>query len=123
MCKGCGIGEDINFESLQKVIKKEGKIQFIKEHDIMCSPEARAMILQTRGSRLLQGFRGRPPADIEALIRLIVAVGELALDQSELLEALDVNPVLVLPAGQGAVAVDALLYTRTLESTTGGTLS
>ena len=46
MCKGCGIGEAINFESLQKVIKKEGKIQFIKEHDIMCSPEARAMVLE-----------------------------------------------------------------------------
>jgi quinone-modifying oxidoreductase, subunit QmoB len=46
LCKGCGIGEAINFESLQKVIKKEGKIQFIKEHDIMCSPEARAMILE-----------------------------------------------------------------------------
>ena len=85
--------------------------------------EARGMILATRGSRLLQGFRGRPPADIEALVRLIVAVGELAVEQSERLEALDVNPVLVLPEGQGAVAVDALLYTRTLESTTGGTLS
>ena len=46
LCKGCGIGEAINFESLQKVIKKEGKIQFIKEHDIMCSPEARAMVLE-----------------------------------------------------------------------------
>ena len=46
LCKGCGIGDAINFESLQKVIKKEGKIQFIKEHDIMCSPEARAMVLE-----------------------------------------------------------------------------
>ena len=44
--KGCGIGETIDFESLAKVIKKEGKIQHIKEHDIMCSPEARAMILE-----------------------------------------------------------------------------
>src|SRR5574340_1805683 len=46
LCKGCGIGDAIDFESLQKVIKKEGKIQFIKEHDIMCSPDARAMILE-----------------------------------------------------------------------------
>jgi quinone-modifying oxidoreductase subunit QmoB len=46
LCKGCGIGETIDFESLTKVIKKEGKIQHIKEHDIMCSPEARAMILE-----------------------------------------------------------------------------
>jgi quinone-modifying oxidoreductase subunit QmoB len=46
LCKGCGIGDAVDFESLTKVIKKEGKIQFIKEHDIMCSPEARAMILE-----------------------------------------------------------------------------
>ncbi len=46
LCKGCGIGDAINFESLAKVIKKEGKIQFIKEHDILCSPEARAMVLE-----------------------------------------------------------------------------
>jgi quinone-modifying oxidoreductase subunit QmoB len=46
ICKGCGIGEAINFDSLAKVIKKEGKIQHIKEHDIMCSPEGRAMVLE-----------------------------------------------------------------------------
>ena len=46
VCKGCGIADAIDFESLTKVIKKEGKIQHIKEHDIMCSPEGRAMILE-----------------------------------------------------------------------------
>ena len=46
LCKGCGIGESIDFESLAKVIKKEGKIQHIKEHDILCSPAAREMILE-----------------------------------------------------------------------------
>jgi len=46
LCKGCGIGDAIDFESLTKVIKKSGKIQHIKEHDIMCSPEARAMVLE-----------------------------------------------------------------------------
>jgi len=46
LCKGCGIGDAIDFESLTKVIKKEGKIQHIKEHDILCSPEGRAMILE-----------------------------------------------------------------------------
>jgi len=46
LCKGCGIGEAIDFESLAKVIKKEGKIQHIKEHDILCSPAAREMILE-----------------------------------------------------------------------------
>jgi quinone-modifying oxidoreductase, subunit QmoB len=44
LCKGCGIADAIDFESLTKVIKKEGKIQHIKEHDILCSPEGLAMI-------------------------------------------------------------------------------
>ncbi|OGP69429.1 MAG: heterodisulfide reductase subunit A [Deltaproteobacteria bacterium RBG_13_58_19] len=46
LCKGCGIADAINFESLAKVIKKEGKIQHIQEHDILCSPEGRALIEQ-----------------------------------------------------------------------------
>jgi len=44
LCKGCGIAEAVKFESLIKVIKKEGKIQHIQEHDILCSPEGLAMI-------------------------------------------------------------------------------
>jgi quinone-modifying oxidoreductase subunit QmoB len=46
LCKGCGIAEAVKFESLTKVIKKEGKIQHIQEHDILCSPEGLAMINQ-----------------------------------------------------------------------------
>ena len=46
LCKGCGIAEAMDFESLTKVIKKSGKIQHIKEADILCSPEGRAMILE-----------------------------------------------------------------------------
>jgi quinone-modifying oxidoreductase, subunit QmoB len=46
LCKGCGIADAVDFESLTKIIKKECKIQHIKEADIMCSPEGRAMILE-----------------------------------------------------------------------------
>jgi len=83
--------------------------------------EARAMIEQTKGSRLLKGFRGRPPADIEALARVLVAVGELAVQWQGRLEALDINPVLVLPEGQGVAAVDALVIVKNPEYATGGT--
>ena len=51
LCKGCGIGDALDFESLTKVIKKEGKIQHIKEHDIMCSPDGRAMIMEDMSPR------------------------------------------------------------------------
>jgi len=44
LCKGCGIGAALNFEELAKVIRKDGKIQHIREHDVLCSPEGLAMI-------------------------------------------------------------------------------
>jgi quinone-modifying oxidoreductase subunit QmoB len=46
LCKGCGIAEAMDFDSLTKVIKKSGKIQHIKEADILCSPEGRALIME-----------------------------------------------------------------------------
>ena len=77
---------------------------------------ARRMIGQTRTSRVLEGFRGAPPGDIEALTEVLVRVGELALDWAEELEALDVNPLLVLPEGRGVVAVDALIMLHDTKS-------
>ena len=76
---------------------------------------ARGMIEQTRTSRILKGFRGAPPADMEALIDVLIAVGNLAVDWSERIEALDINPLLILPEGKGAVAVDALLVLKDSE--------
>lgn len=44
LCKGCGIGAALNFESLAKITKKEAKIPEVKEHDILCSPDGLEMI-------------------------------------------------------------------------------
>jgi acyl-CoA synthetase (NDP forming) len=70
------------------------------------------MIERTRTSRMLKGFRGAPRGDIEALAEALVRVGQLALDWSGQLEAVDVNPLLILPEGRGVLAVDALILTR-----------
>jgi acyl-CoA synthetase (NDP forming) len=70
------------------------------------------MIEETRASRILKGFRGGPRGDIGALADALVRVGELALDWADDLEALDVNPLLVLPEGQGVLALDALIVRR-----------
>ncbi len=72
----------------------------------VAADEARAMLRELKGWPLLAGARGRPPADVDALARLIVAVSELGASRADLLE-LDLNPVIVMAAGQGAVAVDA----------------
>ena len=85
--------------------------------------EAEEMIRATRASRLLEGFRGRPRGDLPALARLLVSVGDLALECGDRLEALDLNPVLVMPEGRGVLAVDARLYTRDSTSVSGGACS
>ena len=60
-------------------------------------------------SKLLRGFRGRPHGDMEALLDAIEAIAAYAeKNWSELLE-LDVNPLMVLPEGQGVVAADAMI--------------
>jgi acyl-CoA synthetase (NDP forming) len=71
--------------------------------------EALEMIGGTRGARLLHGVRGRPAADLAALARALVGLSQLAVDLGDLVVALDINPLMVLPAGQGVCAVDALL--------------
>jgi len=63
-----------------------------------------------RVARLLQGFRGSPPADLEAVARAVGSVSQIALELGEALEALDVNPLVCSP--RGAVAVDALVVPR-----------
>jgi quinone-modifying oxidoreductase, subunit QmoB len=46
ICKGCGIGEVLNIADLSKVAAREAKLGLVKEHDVMCSPEAIEMIKQ-----------------------------------------------------------------------------
>jgi acetyltransferase len=67
--------------------------------------EAEEMIAEVRSAKLLEGLRGASPADRSALVDAILRIGQLAADSPEIAE-LDVNPLIVLPAGQGALAVD-----------------
>jgi len=68
--------------------------------------DARAMLDELRAARLLRGFRGAAPVDVDAVARLVVAIGALARDRPELLEV-DLNPVIAGPGG--ALVVDALV--------------
>ncbi|MCA1831588.1 MAG: acetate--CoA ligase family protein [Actinomycetota bacterium] len=71
--------------------------------------EAEAMIREVRGFPLLDGARGRPKADIDALADLLMNVSHMATALGNRLQELDLNPVRVLPAGHGVIALDALL--------------
>ena len=70
---------------------------------------ARDMIGRTKLAKLLAGYRGRPAADIEALVDAMVRLSELATVYADRIEAIDLNPIAVLPAGRGIRLLDALL--------------
>ncbi|MEE4422955.1 acetate--CoA ligase family protein [Streptomyces bugieae] len=70
--------------------------------------QARAMLAELRGRALLEGVRGGPPADVDALVEVVLRVQRMALELDGALAELDINPLVVLERGQGAVALDAL---------------
>ncbi|WP_432156380.1 acetate--CoA ligase family protein [Streptomyces sp. bgisy153] len=74
--------------------------------------QARDMLAELRGRALLDGVRGRPPADTDALVEVVLRVQRMALELDGLLAELDINPLMVLDRGQGAVALDALAVCR-----------
>jgi acetate---CoA ligase (ADP-forming) len=73
-------------------------------------PRAGRMVDRLAVRPLLDGVRGRPPADLGSIARALVRLSTLALDLGDLIEALDVNPLMCGP--DGCVAVDALVIPR-----------
>jgi acyl-CoA synthetase (NDP forming) len=71
--------------------------------------EARAMLDELAIAPLLAGYRGAPPADLDAAAAAIEGVAAAAVALGAALDAIEVNPLLVHPRGDGATAVDALL--------------
>lgn len=70
--------------------------------------DAREMVKQIRGASVLHGLRGTPPADIGAIVDVLLRLSQLAVDHPDILE-LDINPLLA--RGDGVVAVDARVGT------------
>ena len=71
--------------------------------------DAEEMLASLRGARILDGVRGRPRADRSALVDVLLAVSRLGAEAGGAIAELDLNPVVVLPEGRGAVALDALV--------------
>ena len=67
--------------------------------------EAREMVTETKAYALLRGFRGEPPADINALVNVLLRVSKLVTDIPQIVE-MDINPLFVYEEGVGAIAVD-----------------
>jgi succinyl-CoA synthetase beta subunit len=75
--------------------------------------DAAAMIAETAvAAKILAGVRGKPPADIAALVRAIEAVADFAWVNRAHIAEIDVNPVKVMDHGKGCIAVDAVIVPR-----------
>ncbi|WP_166359576.1 acetate--CoA ligase family protein [Pseudomonas akapageensis] len=106
-----GIKRETNF-GLALVIGTGGiMVELLKDSRSLLLPTTdgaiRAALLGLRSAPLLQGFRGRQAADLDALVAAIRAVADYACENAGLLLELDVNPLLA--GAQGSVAVDALI--------------
>jgi acyl-CoA synthetase (NDP forming) len=69
--------------------------------------EAKAMIDEVRGRKMLAGVRGQPAVDVEALARALVDLSKFAYRYREQVSEIDINPLRVME--KGAVALDALI--------------
>ena len=74
--------------------------------------DALEMISEVKGARLLEGFRGSPAADVAALAIALVRVSHMGVQLEGSLAELDINPLMVLPTGQGVKAADAVAIFR-----------
>jgi hypothetical protein len=73
--------------------------------------EAHRMIGELRGRVMLEGARGQPPCDIEALAQALSKLSIFVAAKSAEFTSIDINPLLVRPRGEGAAALDALILT------------
>lgn len=73
--------------------------------------EAHRMIAELRGAAILEGARGQPPADLDALAAALSKLSQFAAAKRAEFSSIDINPILVRPKGEGAAALDALILT------------
>lgn len=95
-------------------------VELLKDTALMRCPfgedVAERLIRSIRGAQMLTGIRGRPPVDIKALARMLSQLSSFAIAAGPRLKSIDLNPVLAMPEGEGAFAVDAVIE---VESTVG----
>jgi acyl-CoA synthetase (NDP forming) len=88
-------------------------VELVEDAATFLLPTSRAFVAQSleglKVAKLLKGYRGKPAGDIDAAVDAVMGIAAFAEAHRDRLVELDVNPLMVLPKGQGAVAVDALI--------------
>jgi acetyltransferase len=70
------------------------------------------MLQELRGYKILQGVRGQPPRDIDALVRAMVGLSDIFAAHRSRLSDMEINPIMVRPQGEGVAAVDVRLVRK-----------
>jgi acyl-CoA synthetase (NDP forming) len=87
-------------------------VEILKDVTFRIAPfavqSAEKMLSEIRARALLDGVRGAPPVDKEAIVDTLLRIGQLVQDFPEIVE-LDINPLMVYPQGRGAIAIDMRL--------------
>lgn len=88
-------------------------VEILKDVQFRVTPltdqDAREMVRSIRGYRLLEGYRGHPPADVEAIEEALLRISRLVEEVPEIGE-IDLNPIFALPPGKGCRIVDARIH-------------
>jgi acyl-CoA synthetase (NDP forming) len=88
-------------------------VEIMKDIRTLLVPAGRSdienVLTELKSAPLLTGYRGKPKADIEALVEVILAIQNYAIAEADELAELDVNPLLVRAQGEGVFAADALI--------------
>lgn len=108
-----GVRNDPAFGSLVVVGLGGIHVEVLREVSVRLGPvdreTAAAMLRETRAGALLRGARGKGPYDLDAAADAIAALSEFGAGAHGVLAAVEINPLIVLEQGKGAVGVDALL--------------
>lgn len=111
-----GVSEDVTFGPVLMVGLGGVHAEVLRDYALAVLPvdaaDVKRILSSLRGYRLLEGFRGSAPADVDAAAEAIVGIARVADALGDELQELEVNPLIVLPRGRGAVAVDALVVLR-----------
>jgi acyl-CoA synthetase (NDP forming) len=91
-------------------------VEVLKDVSIRLLPvderEARAMLKELRGYKVLEGVRGQGPRDVDALVKAMVGMSEIFAAHSNHLSDMEINPIMVRAQGGGVAAVDVRLIRK-----------
>ena len=74
--------------------------------------DAKSMLGELKGSKILKGFRGSPPIDIDMVARMLVQIGKLGVENADYINSIDFNPVIVYPRSHFVVDAKIILNER-----------